>query len=277
MFVGENDSQVLLKGGRMSEKRMCVRALLCILAGLILVGHMHGSGDVKPAKLSDEPWVQPSVDMVAIKSALYEKGKVASIDVRDSAGFTGLMRAAQNENVELVELLLAHGAQVNLTSNAPESNQTALHLALQSAEYLPNASPRVVQLLIEHGADPLIKDKGGIPAVHGVLYISRYDLRKRILDMLLRSVSTEQVRRQLINTQNNFGDTMLHMMIQNRDRMGIEQFLHDYRKLIDPKVKNKKNQTAFDVALQMNIYDIVDILADSGLWGAYVRYAGYNR
>lgn len=216
--------------------------------------------------LSETPWIDPIASTEAIAQALENKGKVATIDGRDSAGFTGLMLAAQKEDPTRVEMLIKHGANINLQSNADYSKQTALHLALQNADYAPQKSPKVVRLLLDKKADLMIRDAGGIPAVHCLMNIRSYPLRKEIMTLILSSAKDDAAKKQLINAQDKRGNTMMHMMVQNRDRDGLQQFLNMNKKLIDPKIKNNKKQTVADTAMQMNVPEITGIICKSGLW-----------
>ena len=58
-------------------------------------------------------------------------------------------------NLGAIELLLEHGAEVNLASNTTYSRQTALHLAAWQGH------ATCCQKLLEHGADPRARDRRG--------------------------------------------------------------------------------------------------------------------
>ena len=75
---------------------------------------------------------------------LFKKKKRIDIDVRDDDGFSSLHRAAQLGNAEAVQVLIAHGASVNLPS---KTNMTPLYYAVQSGNF------ECASLLIENGAD----------------------------------------------------------------------------------------------------------------------------
>jgi ankyrin repeat protein len=105
----------------------------------------------------------------------------ARVDARDRTGKTALMRAAQGAFVhggewiplpEAVLVLLEHHAAVNAQDNR---GTTALMLA---AEHL---HPKVVAILLRHGADPLIRNNAGATAVSRPRVLQRALLRQRTL------------------------------------------------------------------------------------------------
>jgi ankyrin repeat protein len=64
-----------------------------------------------------------------------------------------LIHAAEARDIDMVELLIAHGADVNLPKEG--SNETALHVAAW------RASPEIITLLLENGADPDLPNTSG--------------------------------------------------------------------------------------------------------------------
>lgn len=94
-----------------------------------------------------------------IVSSLLKAG--ADVNVRDSGvsnieGSTPLMKAAEMNSVDIVEDLLAHGADVNAKAT---HGATALHIP--SYEGYTD----VVRLLLQSGANPNIKDSNGMTAL----------------------------------------------------------------------------------------------------------------
>ena len=79
----------------------------------------------------------------------------AAVDARDSEGFTPLMGAISWNNLAGVRALLAHGANVNVTS--PKDGSTAMIVACKRS----NVSNEIVQALIDYGADVNLADKWG--------------------------------------------------------------------------------------------------------------------
>jgi len=78
----------------------------------------------------------------------------ANINAADVYQFTPLMRAADNQHLESVRVLLEQG-QANIDFK-DESKNTALHFAVANQQH------ELVRLLLEHGADPMQANRNGI-------------------------------------------------------------------------------------------------------------------
>ncbi len=84
---------------------------------------------------------QPAVVMQLLDSGI-------DANTVNAEGITGLMLASYHGYTPIVETLLQHGAKVGLKNSRQE---TALRLA-------GAAHPNVVKILLEHGADPNVRD-----------------------------------------------------------------------------------------------------------------------
>lgn len=109
-------------------------------------------------------------DAVGIIALLLERGAGATSDARTPT--TDLLRnsgalqmAAYDGLLEMVRFLLDAGADVNeIPADDPgdpreQSNGSALHLAVAAGR------PDMVELLLQRGADPALKDQGGLDAL----------------------------------------------------------------------------------------------------------------
>ena len=83
------------------------------------------------------------------------------VNTPNTAGYTGLMVAAERGRPDIVKLLLDHKADPNI---AGRDGSTALMLASE------NNQPEIVKLLIGHGADPNRQDNNGWAAVLKAAY-----------------------------------------------------------------------------------------------------------
>lgn len=81
-----------------------------------------------------------------------------NVNATDHEGKTLLMFACQFGNEDIVDLLLANGADVNAQTKSAEtsylSGQTALFFAIGKEIRCNCPQPRIVKKLLEHGADP---------------------------------------------------------------------------------------------------------------------------
>ena len=97
----------------------------------------------------------------------------ASLEARDSLGFTAIDQAVGAGSFEIVEFLLKAGANVN----GRTANGTPLHTACAWRR------PRIARLLLRHGADPSLLDEDGrrpIDFIKRAKSVSDKTLRKMI-------------------------------------------------------------------------------------------------
>jgi len=83
------------------------------------------------------------------------------VNTPNSAGYSGLMAAAQRGRADIVKLLLDHKADANA---AGRDGGTALMLAAE------NNQPEIVKLLLDRGADPNRQDNNGWTALLKAAY-----------------------------------------------------------------------------------------------------------
>lgn len=94
-------------------------------------------------------------DSITILNILLSHG--CELDAADAMGATALFDAAREDKVLMVEALLDFGANPNTKTGTyfhNPSDMTPLHAAA-------GRSRQVIQLLLDHGADPLAKDDAG--------------------------------------------------------------------------------------------------------------------
>jgi 26S proteasome non-ATPase regulatory subunit 10 len=81
----------------------------------------------------------------------------SSVDIEGWHGITPLHRVATKGNIEILEILLQFGADVNKVNAFGE---TPMHYACHMA------SLRFLSILVDNGADITVKDKGGRNCLH---------------------------------------------------------------------------------------------------------------
>jgi len=89
-----------------------------------------------------------------LAKALLEKGADPNLPLQHWGGIFPLHFAALRHSPEIAEMLLAHGARINARE---VMGRTPLHFAATRQD-----SAGLAKFLVSHGADPTIKDDGGL-------------------------------------------------------------------------------------------------------------------
>jgi ankyrin repeat protein len=165
----------------------------------------------------------------------------ADINARNNDGLTPLHEAALGGYTDVAELLLAHGADINATSG---DGETPLHSAAWSNHRY------VVELLLAHGADVNVKDNKGRTPLHAAA--SGGD--KEVVEVLLAHGAD-------VNARDGGGMTPLHSATWSNHRDVVELLLvHG----ADVNVKQNSGETPLHVATMMSYTDIGDLLRQHG-------------
>lgn len=101
--------------------------------------------------------------------------KANPVDARSSFGWTLLHFAAYGGNAANTELLIAKGADVNARAKTRFLN-TPLQTALLSGQYATS------RILLEHGADALVRQAAGFTPMHEAALLGRRDLIELLLE-----------------------------------------------------------------------------------------------
>jgi uncharacterized protein len=109
------------------------------------------------------------------------------VNTPNTAGYTGLMAAAERGRVDIVKLLLDHKADPNV---AGRDAGTALMLAAE------NNQPEIVKLLLDRGADPNRQDHNGWTA----LLKAAYQGNAKCIEILASHTKQELDRALLVAT-----------------------------------------------------------------------------
>ena len=162
---------------------------------------------------------------------------------------TSLKLASEKGYLDLVKILLEHGADVNSTTG--DYDYTALMYA-SKYEHI-----KIVQILLKHGADVNIQNRNGFTAL---IYASERGYSK-IVGMLLEHGAD-------INQLSNFGENALMIAI-NQKYVSLDDITKTVKILLDYKVnvniKNKKDgSTALMSALKLDYSKIVEMLLEHG-------------
>jgi ankyrin repeat protein len=154
-------------------------------------------------------------DNIEILNKLIAAG--ANINTQNKNGITPLMEAAKQGNIEIINRLIAAGADINAKDNF---NQTALIIAIFNRQYY------TAKKLLEYNPDVHVVTKNGNTAL---TLIAGRSLNNNFTDDLLYEVSDEIMDKystKALNIQNNDGYTPLLAATFNGN-------LHTVKKLIE--------------------------------------------
>ncbi len=107
----------------------------------------------------------------SVVAAFLKRGS-ADVNKRDESGNTPLAYACKNNALDLVKLLLDHGADVGLEN---QRSRTPLHFAAEGGNY------QIISMLIEAGADVNCTDKNGVTPLMLLAEHGRADAALKLL------------------------------------------------------------------------------------------------
>ena len=158
-----------------------------------------------------------------------------------------LLKAIYNKNIDAVKSALDAGADANATKR--DDGIPVLHLAMEHSD--------IVKMLLDHGADPDIRDNDGCCALHNAcceIYHQDCDIAGARL-LLERGVN--------VDTRNNFGATPL---IDNcwccENSFGFIKFLIENG--ADVNAQDDMNNTALLNAVNDGQTEVVKLLLEHG-------------
>lgn len=178
-----------------------------------------------------------AIEFANLARILLEKG--ASPDLTEYRGFTPLALAAEFGHSETVEVLLAHGAQVNLRTDTDAGGWTAVCVAAE------NDRADIVKMLIDAGALLSLKSDQGSIALHvATLSTARVMLQHR--------------KRFNIDEQNKFKMTALHRAIEWSKSTELAKLLIDSGANLN--LRDRYLDTPLSVAAYMGNREVVKML-----------------
>ena len=118
-----------------------------------------------------------SKDSVRVARLLLERG--ADVDMQDKDHDSPLHSASHNGKLEIVRVLLNHGAIANATNDWDE---TPLH-HLSQGEYESQADgARIAQFLLDRGVDVNVQDKNGVTPLHLASWCGRLEIARLLVE-----------------------------------------------------------------------------------------------
>jgi ankyrin repeat protein len=167
-----------------------------------------------------KPWTHILLDI------LFESG--LSPDNRDHQDNTGLMRAVLTYDPAIVSIFLKKGADPNLVNC---THETAL---LKACEH-NGVTDSIVEMLLEHGADPEIPNHHGNTPLN-----NRYGDDKENILLLIKYGAN-------VHHRDNEGRTVLHQVCRKRENRDIVRILLDNG--LDIDIRDTKGMTPLMTAV----------------------------
>lgn len=183
-------------------------------------------------------------DIAAVTALLEEDAEL--LQARNAGGSTPLHTASEAGMMEIVELLVSHGAEVDAGDN---ENTTPLGVAAVGGHL------NVIEFLISKGADPLAVDDNGHTALHWAAFNNHVDVAGILLDLGVD-----------INAANSGGTTALHGAAFSGHTAMVEFLLSKGASLN----LNQGGYTPLVLAAYRGKTDVVRVLieqgADTSIW-----------
>jgi ankyrin repeat protein len=196
------------------------------------------------------PFATMTGDLVIVQ-LLLDHGADVDITMRPSgAGRTALMEAAVNNRGAMVELLVKEGANVNLQES--ESGFSALHFASGF-----NAT-RIIIILLENGADPNVQAENGWTPLHNA---ARYGHIGASQALIYGGAE--------VDMPDNEGLTPIMVLIKRGNTLEIRRYLTSLRVSLlksgaDPNRQDYNGNTALHHAVMANLRDAIPLLINYG-------------
>lgn len=209
-------------------------------------------------------WFKQNLQLSDVKAALNDY--VGEIDATNQDGMTGLMYSANLGYVEIVKEFMKKGASLDMKAKNDKESQafpgmksneriygnTALHFAVlnsddpncfQCAEFLIHG---VIEgnKLVSRKADLFERNEAKYTPLHmAEASIENPDRRFKMIKTLMDAVGNKEVQEGYLNSQNNEGNTILHIAAQKNDMILIGKLVNEYGRLLKLDIKNNKSKT----------------------------------
>ena len=179
-----------------------------------------------------------------LKATTFLLDNKADIEVRDAFGLTALLKAAQRNQKEMVELLANRGADINATAVRNYDGFGALHFAAEGGD------KAMVETLLGHGAKVDLRAANDVTP----LMVAARKGFKTVAEALLAKGAD-------INAKDSLGNTALAVAIRAGNKAIAEWLLANKA---DPNIKDRDGKTTMFIAVKSANKAIVELLVANG-------------
>lgn len=184
-------------------------------------------------------------NFITLKPQINQK----NIDVKND--FNPLIfKHIANDNITQLENLIKNSKNININQQDKDGD-TPLHIAIFLANF------KIVKILLENNADPLIIDKWGQTPLHRICFSISDPKTNEIVDIFIQKDKVENL--DLFNIQDNYGNTILHSVLKHiiKNKTALTDnhkiIINKINKLTNNKLKNIDGQTINDLINQINL------------------------
>jgi ankyrin repeat protein len=216
------------------------------LYGIELDLRVRNTAKLAPIEYAD------SFGFTDIVLILKEKPKIVGLsdrnpDIYDANGLTALMHASIAGNQELAQMIIdQRRAKVDLAGTNP-FGFTALQIAVIRGNFA------MASLLLSKKASIAAPDARGKTTFNNILVIRGLEQKSKALDFLIKAGGD-------VNMPDSQGNALLHDIASRNEVSLLEYIVKTYKGRFNPSLKNKKYDTAYDIARKHGYTQIIKLL-----------------
>lgn len=162
-----------------------------------------------------------------------------------------LFKLVANNNIEQLDNMLKFNSNLNVNEQDKDGD-TPLHIAV----FLCNIE--AINILFNHNADPLIKDKWGQIPLHRICFNIDESENLELLNLFIKIDTDKKLN--MFNLQDNYGNTPLHLILKHILKNNVilkdihNTFIKKIKKRTNLKIQNIDGQSISDLLKNSNIF-----------------------